>query len=182
MEIRNDVTHIYVVDRDGKKLWEGSCESTPEVIGEMVKKQAPDAVKIGLETSLCVPRLAVANSILTRVKNPSSLQALGFHIAKRSGMKKARIAVARTGRCVCSPERQNSGVDTIEFASLFATARPVTPARGRRRNGQTRKESIQILRHRVCAYRHHGNPLERPEIVSFCGHRPRIEICVYRAG
>ncbi len=36
-----------------------------------------------------------ANSILTRVKKPSSLQAWGLRIAKRSGMKKARIAVAR---------------------------------------------------------------------------------------
>lgn len=36
-----------------------------------------------------------ANSILTRVKKPSSLQAWGLRIAKRSGIKKARIAVAR---------------------------------------------------------------------------------------
>lgn len=36
-----------------------------------------------------------ANALLTRVKKPSSLQAWGLRIAKRSGMKKARIAVAR---------------------------------------------------------------------------------------
>jgi transposase len=36
-----------------------------------------------------------ANAMLTRVKQPSSLQAWGLRIAKRSGMKKARIAVAR---------------------------------------------------------------------------------------
>lgn len=36
-----------------------------------------------------------ANALLTRVKQPSSLQAWGLRIAKRSGMKKARIAVAR---------------------------------------------------------------------------------------
>lgn len=50
LDVSQDVTHICVVDRDGKKLWEGSCESTPEAIGETVKKHAPDAVKIGLES------------------------------------------------------------------------------------------------------------------------------------
>ncbi len=50
LDVSQDVTHICVVDRDGKKLWEGSCESTPEAIGETIKKQAPDAVKIGLES------------------------------------------------------------------------------------------------------------------------------------
>ena len=35
-----------------------------------------------------------ANALLTRVKKPSSLQAWGLRIAKRSGMKKARITVA----------------------------------------------------------------------------------------
>ena len=36
-----------------------------------------------------------ANALLTRVKKPSALQAWGLRIAKRSGLKKARIAVAR---------------------------------------------------------------------------------------
>jgi len=36
-----------------------------------------------------------ANILMTRVKKPSSLQEWGKRIAKRSGMKKARIAVAR---------------------------------------------------------------------------------------
>lgn len=50
LDVSQDVTHICVVDRDGKKLWEGSCKSTPEAIGETIKKQAPDVVKIGLES------------------------------------------------------------------------------------------------------------------------------------
>lgn len=50
LDVSQDVTHISVVDRDRKKLWEGNCKSTPEAIGETVKKQAPDAIKIGLES------------------------------------------------------------------------------------------------------------------------------------
>jgi transposase len=36
-----------------------------------------------------------ANILMTRVKKPSALQEWGLRIAKRSGMKKARVAVAR---------------------------------------------------------------------------------------
>lgn len=50
LDVSQDVTHICVVDRDGNKVWEGSCESTPEAIGVTVQKYAPSAVKIGLES------------------------------------------------------------------------------------------------------------------------------------
>ena len=44
LDVSQDETHVCVVDRDGNKLWEGSCPSTPEGIGETVKKHAPEAV------------------------------------------------------------------------------------------------------------------------------------------
>ena len=50
LDVSQDVTHICVVDRDGKKLWEGHCDSTPEAIGETIRKHAPTATKIGLES------------------------------------------------------------------------------------------------------------------------------------
>ena len=50
LDVSQDVTHICVVDRDGNKLWEGDCASTPETIGKKIKKHAPNAVKIGLES------------------------------------------------------------------------------------------------------------------------------------
>ena len=48
LDVSQDVTHICVVDRDGKKLWEGHCDSTPEAIGGTIRKHAPTATKIGL--------------------------------------------------------------------------------------------------------------------------------------
>ena len=75
LDVSQDETHICVVDCDGNKLWEGDCASIPEAIGETVKKHAPDVIKIGLESG--------------------HLSTWGLRIAKRSGMKKARIAVAR---------------------------------------------------------------------------------------
>ena len=50
LDVSQDETHICVVDRDGKKLWEGHCASTPEAIGKTVKEHAPDTKKIGLES------------------------------------------------------------------------------------------------------------------------------------
>lgn len=50
LDVSQDVTHACVVDRDGNRQWEGDCLSTPEAIGETVKKHAPDVVKIGLES------------------------------------------------------------------------------------------------------------------------------------
>jgi transposase len=50
LDVSQDITHVCVVDRDGNKVWEGSCESTPEAIGVTVEKYAPSAVKIGLES------------------------------------------------------------------------------------------------------------------------------------
>ncbi len=50
LDVSQDVTHICVVDRDGKKLWEGNCDSTPEAIGGTIRKHAPTATKIGLES------------------------------------------------------------------------------------------------------------------------------------
>ncbi len=50
LDVSQDVTHVCVVDRDGQRLWEGDCVSTPEAIGETIKRHAPGAVKIGLES------------------------------------------------------------------------------------------------------------------------------------
>lgn len=29
LDVSQDLTHVCVVDRDGNKLWEGDCPSTP---------------------------------------------------------------------------------------------------------------------------------------------------------
>jgi len=40
LDVSQDETHICAVDRDGNKLWEGSCASTPKDISAAVKKHA----------------------------------------------------------------------------------------------------------------------------------------------
>ena len=50
LDVSQDVTYVCVVDREGKPLWQGKCDSTPESIAETIKEKAPGAVRIGLET------------------------------------------------------------------------------------------------------------------------------------
>ncbi len=50
LDVSQDLTHVCVVDRDGKTLWQGDCASTPEAIGTTIQKHAPHVVRIGLES------------------------------------------------------------------------------------------------------------------------------------
>ena len=50
LDVSQKLTHICVVDREGKALWRGSSPTTPEDIAAAVRAHAPGAVRIGLET------------------------------------------------------------------------------------------------------------------------------------
>lgn len=50
LDVSQKLTHICVVDREGKVLWRGLCPTTPEDIGVTLRAQAPHAVRIGFET------------------------------------------------------------------------------------------------------------------------------------
>ena len=50
LDVSQAETYICIVDENGKKLWEGKCDSTPEAIGEIIKREASAVEKIGLET------------------------------------------------------------------------------------------------------------------------------------
>jgi len=50
LDVSQDLTHICIVDSDGKTKWQGKCKSTPEEIAETVKARGLDIERIGLET------------------------------------------------------------------------------------------------------------------------------------
>jgi transposase len=50
LDVSQDLTHVCVIDDEGKKSWQGKCESTPEAIAETIRAKAPVAIRIGLES------------------------------------------------------------------------------------------------------------------------------------
>jgi transposase len=50
LDVSQQVTHLCVIDSDGKIDWQGKCPSTPEGIADTIKARAPQVAKIGLES------------------------------------------------------------------------------------------------------------------------------------
>jgi transposase len=50
LDVSQDMTHVCVIDSNGKIVWQGTCLSTPEGISGAVKARAPNAIRIGLES------------------------------------------------------------------------------------------------------------------------------------
>jgi transposase len=43
-------TSVHVIDEAGKCLWRGKCAAEPEALATLVRKRAPDVVRVGLKT------------------------------------------------------------------------------------------------------------------------------------
>lgn len=52
LDVSLEESKACVVDEAGRTLWRGRCPSTPEDIEQLVRKRAPDAVRVGIETGM----------------------------------------------------------------------------------------------------------------------------------
>jgi transposase len=50
LDVSQEMTHLCVIGGDGKIVWQGKCQSTPEAIAATIRSRAPDVVRIGLES------------------------------------------------------------------------------------------------------------------------------------
>ena len=50
LDISMEETKLHVLDEEGRRVWRGTCRSHPDDIEAAVRRHAPAAVKIGLET------------------------------------------------------------------------------------------------------------------------------------
>jgi transposase len=50
LDVSMKETKLHVLDEAGKRLWRGQCPSEPAAIAAAVRRYAPSAVRIGLET------------------------------------------------------------------------------------------------------------------------------------
>lgn len=50
LDVSMEETSVCILDAEGKTVWEGKVESEPSAIGRVLRRRAPDAAKVGLET------------------------------------------------------------------------------------------------------------------------------------
>ena len=50
LDVSLETTKVHVLDDQGKRVWRGTCVTHPTAIEATIRKHAPDAVRIGLET------------------------------------------------------------------------------------------------------------------------------------
>lgn len=50
LDVSQKETAICVIDGEGKRVWQGTCRSTPGAMAEVVRTKAPFAVKVAMET------------------------------------------------------------------------------------------------------------------------------------
>ena len=50
LDVSLEETKVHVLDEQGKRVWRGTCVSHPAAIEATIRKHAPEAVRIGLET------------------------------------------------------------------------------------------------------------------------------------
>src|SRR3954471_24800283 len=50
LDVSLETTKVHVLDEQGKRVWRGTCVTHPTAIEATIRKHAPDAVRIGLET------------------------------------------------------------------------------------------------------------------------------------
>jgi transposase len=50
LDVSQKETAICVIDAEGKRVWQGTCRSTPDAMAEAVRTKAPLAVKVAMET------------------------------------------------------------------------------------------------------------------------------------
>jgi transposase len=124
LDVSQDLTHLCIISSDNKTVWQGGCCSTPDDIATTIRSKSQGVVRIGLESGplstwhwhalramglpvVCLDARHVKAAMSAQInkcdKNDAyglaqivkALKAWGLRLAKRSGMKKAAVAVAR---------------------------------------------------------------------------------------
>ncbi|PZO46947.1 MAG: hypothetical protein DCF16_18410 [Alphaproteobacteria bacterium] len=49
LDVSQRLTHLCVVDADGKRVWRGKCATDPTILAETIRTQAGSDARVGLE-------------------------------------------------------------------------------------------------------------------------------------
>lgn len=50
LDVSQAETAVCVIDAQGKRQWQGNCRSTPQAIAQVLRRRAPRARKVAMET------------------------------------------------------------------------------------------------------------------------------------
>ena len=102
LDVSQAKTAICVVDAEGRRVWQGCCQSTPQAIAHRIRRKAPEAVGIGMETGMlsgwlwhelhkmqfpvvCLHARAVAAALSLQVNKTDANDAFGLAQIVRTG-------------------------------------------------------------------------------------------------
>jgi transposase len=123
LDVSLEVTTVHVLDEQGKRVWRGTCVSHPTAIEATIRKHAPDAVRIGLETGPLTTWLwqALTDAGLPMV----CLDARQAKAALNMKINKTTMRRARRTWCVVS---RGAGQEPRRHARAVAARRADTAA------------------------------------------------------
>ena len=82
-------TSVHVVDEAGTCLWRGKCATGPDVLAAVVRRRAPEAVRVGLETGLLSAWLC------------HTLAEAGFQVVCMDARQARAVLSVRPNKMVC---------------------------------------------------------------------------------
>jgi hypothetical protein len=95
LDVSQKETAICVVDGEGKRVWQGTCRSTPDAMAEIVRKRAPQAAyvcgnSVTFTLRRCTSFLQYSWAAASRAST-SSLFSAPFLIASTAPARRTRI-------------------------------------------------------------------------------------------
>lgn len=57
LDVSQRLTHLCVVDVDGKRVWRGKCATDPTILAQTIRAQAGSDARVGIETGPLTPWL-----------------------------------------------------------------------------------------------------------------------------
>lgn len=60
LDVSQCLTHLCVVDADGKRVWRGKCATDPTILAQIIRTQAGSDARVGVETGPLTPWLVHA--------------------------------------------------------------------------------------------------------------------------
>jgi transposase len=166
LDVSQEVTHLCVVDSNGKTVWQGQCVSTPEAIADTLKVKAPEVARISLESGalstwhwhalnamglpvVCLDAKHAKAALSMQVNKTDSNDALGIAQIVRTGWYRevgVKSLDSHTVRSKLGARAQLVGMRTSIMNQIRGTLKTFGIVLGKRRGiGKTFDKQVEEL-------------------------------------